>query len=71
MTPYCESNSHCQTVIDARTGVPQASSSATCSVMREALPIRDMSTANATPTSIVTAALTRQKAIERPMTVHT
>ena len=28
MTPYCESNSHCQTVIDASTGVPQASSSA-------------------------------------------
>ena len=36
MTPYCESNSHCQTVIDASTGVPQASSSATCRVMRAA-----------------------------------
>ena len=40
------------------------------SVSRAVLPIRVMSTASATPTSIVRAALTRQKAMERRMTDH-
>jgi len=71
IAPYWESNSHCHTVIEASTGVPHASSRETCSVMRAAAPTRAMRTANAMPITIVTAALTRQKAMERPMTAHT
>ena len=51
--------------------MPQASSSEICRVMRAARVTRCMSTANAMPMIIVTAAFTRQKAIERAMTVHT
>jgi len=71
MTPYLVSNSHCQTVMVASTGVPQASSIATCMVMRAPRAARVISTAKATPMSIVSAALTRQNAIDRAMTVHT
>jgi hypothetical protein len=68
MTPYWVSNSHCQTVNDASTGIAHASSSPTWRIRRVALESWVISTAMATPMAIVSAAFTRQNRIDLPTT---
>ena len=53
-TPYWESNSHCQTVIVASTGVPQASSIETCRTRRAACSswTRASETSSSSPASL-------------------
>ncbi len=68
--PRRQSNSQIHTVMDAITGIAQASSMAIWRMSRVTLPTAFISRATSTPTTRVTAALTRQNAIERPTTAQ-
>ena len=69
-TPYCVSKSHCHTVSEATTGIAHASSSPVCTRSRTPRDMCRISSARPTPIAIVSAALTRQKAMERRVTRH-
>ena len=70
MTPYWVSKSHCQTVSAATTGIAQASSSPLCTSSRMGFDIWRISSATATPMTMVMTALARQKTTDRATTVH-
>ena len=68
--PRFQSNIQFQMVIAATTGVAQASRRAICRMTRTTVPTARISSARPTPTTMVTAAVVRQKRMERPTTTQ-
>jgi hypothetical protein len=64
------SKSHCHTVRDATTGIAHASRSPVWVSSRTGVDMTRMTRASPTPSDIVTAALTKQKATVRAVTRH-
>ena len=68
--PRRQSKTQIHTVMDAITGIAQASSMATCRISLVIVPTAFINSATSTPSTTVIAALIRQNAMERPTTAQ-